>query len=123
MTIFGYFYQKEILVNPALSYTSSYGFLAPCQNLQKTNDRITRKCLDRKMDERIRQKAGQTLFHRTLATARRPKIPQCEWLILFWPISTEQHFSQTEDLYRNTANDINFHYRTNSSKIKDQFFL
>ena len=69
------------------------------------------------------QKDGQTLFHRTLATARGPKIPQSEWVRVFWPISTEQHFSQTEDLYRNTANNINFHYRTNSSNINDQIFL
>ena len=25
-------------------------------------------------------------------------------------------------MYRNTANNINFHYRTNSVKIKDYFF-
>ena len=37
------------------------------------------------------------------------KIPQSEWLKAFWPISQEQHFSQIENLYRNTANDINFH--------------
>ena len=38
---------------------NSYGLLASCQNLEKTNDKIPRKCPDR-------QKAGQTLFHRTL---------------------------------------------------------
>ena len=37
----------------------------------------------------------------------------------FWSISQEQHFSQIEDLYRNTANNINFHYRINSGKIKN----
>ena len=28
------------LENPALSCTTSYGFLAPCQNLEKVNDTI-----------------------------------------------------------------------------------
>ena len=40
------------LENPALSSTNSYGFLAPCQNLEKTNDTISRKCLDRRKDGR-----------------------------------------------------------------------
>ena len=30
--------------NPALSCTTLYGFLAPCQNLEKINDKIPRKC-------------------------------------------------------------------------------
>ena len=34
-----------------------------------------------------------------------------------------KHFSQIEDLYRNTANNTNFHYRTNSGKIIDQIYL
>ena len=47
-----------------LSRTTSYGFLAPCKNLEKVNDTIQRKYLDRRKD-------GQTLFYRTLpATAR-----------------------------------------------------
>ena len=49
--------------NPALSRTTSYGFPAPCQNLEKVNDKNQRKCPDR-------LKNGQTLFYRTfLATA------------------------------------------------------
>ena len=60
------------------------------------------------------RKDGQNQFHRTfLATTGGPKIPQSEWLRMFWPISVKQNFFQTEDLYRNTANNINFHYRTN----------
>ena len=51
------------------------------------------------------------------------KILQLEWLRAFWPITQEQHFSQIEDLYRNTVNNINFHYRTNSGEINDQIFL
>ena len=38
------------LVNPALSRTNSNGFLASCQNLEKTNDTISRKCRDRRKD-------------------------------------------------------------------------
>ena len=40
--------QKIFPENPALSYTTSYGFLAPYQNSEKTNDTIPRKRLDRK---------------------------------------------------------------------------
>ena len=36
------------LENPALSCTT--GFLVSCQNLEKTNDTIPRKCLDRRKD-------------------------------------------------------------------------
>ena len=36
--------------NPALSRTTSYGFLAPCQNLEKTNGTIPRKRPDRQKD-------------------------------------------------------------------------
>ena len=65
--IFPIFGAKKIfLENPALSRTTSYGFLAPCQNLEKVNDTIQRKRPDRGKD-------GQTLFYRTLpATAGSP---------------------------------------------------
>ena len=43
----------------ALSNATSYGFLAPFQNLEKTNDPIPRKQPDRQED-------GQTLFCSTL---------------------------------------------------------
>ena len=43
--------------NPALLRTTSYSFLAPCQNLEKTNDTIPRKQPDRQKD---RRKDGQT---------------------------------------------------------------
>ena len=52
--------KKFFLGNPALSRTTSYGFLASCQNLEKTNDTIPRKHLDRqdgRMDGRME---GQT---------------------------------------------------------------
>ena len=32
--------KKFFLKNPALSHTTSYGFLVPCQNLEKFNDTI-----------------------------------------------------------------------------------
>ena len=51
------------------------------------------------------------------------KILQSEWLRPFQHISQEQHFPQIDDLYRNTALNINFHYRKNSGKINGQFFL
>ena len=38
------------LENPALSRTTSYGFLASCQNLEKTNNKIPRKRPDRRKD-------------------------------------------------------------------------
>ena len=59
--------KKHFLENPALSRTTSYRFLAPCQNLEKTNNTIPRKLPDRRKD-------GQTLFHEILpATAGVPK--------------------------------------------------
>ena len=44
--------KKFLLENPALSHTISYGFLAPCQNLEKTNHAIPRKSPDRRKDEK-----------------------------------------------------------------------
>ena len=51
------------------------------------------------------------------------KTLQSEWLMAFWLISPDQDPSQIEDLCRNTANNINFHYKTNSGKNNDQIFL
>ena len=42
---------------------TSYGFLAPCQNLEKTSYTISRKCPNR---QKYGQKDKQTLFYRTL---------------------------------------------------------
>ena len=42
----------EFPENLALSCTTSDGFLAPCQNLEKTNDTIPRKCPCRKKADR-----------------------------------------------------------------------
>ena len=48
---FSNFRDKNIFPeNLALSNKISYRFLAPCQNLEKTNDTIPRKCPDRKRD-------------------------------------------------------------------------
>ena len=63
--------KKTFSENPALSRTTSYEFLAPCQNLENVNDTIQRKRLDRRKDGRTDR---QSLFYRTLpATARGPK--------------------------------------------------
>ena len=51
------------------------------------------------------------------------KILQSDWLTAFWPLSQEQDFSQIYDLCMNTANNKNFHYRTNSVKTNEQFFF
>ena len=42
--------KKIFLKNLVLSCTTSYGFLAPCQNLEKVNDTIHRKCPERQKD-------------------------------------------------------------------------
>ena len=54
--------QKKIfLENPALSRTTSYGFLALCQNLEIVNDTIQRKRPDRQKDRGTEgQKDGKT---------------------------------------------------------------
>ena len=44
--------KKIFLENSALSHATSYGFLASCQNLEKTNDTIPRKRPDRRKDGR-----------------------------------------------------------------------
>ena len=74
--------KKFFLVSLALSRTTSYGFLAPWQNLEKTNDKFQENA--RKKEERRRKtegrmedgrKDGQTLFYRTLpANARGPNM-------------------------------------------------
>ena len=46
------FWRNFFLENRALSSTTSYGFVASCQNLEKTNDSIPRKHLDRQKDRR-----------------------------------------------------------------------
>ena len=49
--IFSIFGRKRFcLENLALSHTTSYGFLASRQNLEKTTDKTPRKCLDRRME-------------------------------------------------------------------------
>ena len=63
--IFPIFGTQNFLENLALSHTTSYGFLAPCQNLKKVSDTIQRKCPDRQKDRRTvgrieGQKDGRT---------------------------------------------------------------
>ena len=62
--LFSQFWGKKFFFseNLALSRTTSYEFLAPCQISEKTNDTIPRKRLDRRTDGRMEgQKNGQTL--------------------------------------------------------------
>ena len=51
------------------------------------------------------------------------EILQSDWLGEFWSIYQEQDFPKTYDLCRNTANNMNFRYRTSAVKINDQIFL
>ena len=44
---------------PAMLRTISHGFLAPCQNLEKTNDAVLRKRLDRRQDRRMDERAAE----------------------------------------------------------------
>ena len=60
--IFPIFGAKKIfLENPALSRTTSYGFLAPCQNLEKVNDIFQRKRLDRRTEGRMERRTDSIL--------------------------------------------------------------
>ena len=53
--------QKKFSWKIQLSRTTSYGFLASCQNLEKVNDTIQRKCPGRQKDGRTdRRTEGQT---------------------------------------------------------------
>ena len=54
-SIFVIFGAKTIFMeNSALSCTTSYGFLASCQNLQKSNDTVPRKRPDRRTEGRTK---------------------------------------------------------------------
>ena len=44
--------KKIFSENPALSRTTSYGILGPCQNLEKINDKIPTKRPERRKDGR-----------------------------------------------------------------------
>ena len=54
--------KKVFPENPALSHTTSYRFLASCQNLEKPNDTIPRKRPDRpRMARKVEGWAGPIL--------------------------------------------------------------
>ena len=54
-----------------MTCTTPYGFLAPCQILEKTSDTVPRKRLKKRTEE---QKDGQTLFCKPLpVSAGGPK--------------------------------------------------
>ena len=50
------------------------------------------------------------------------KIQQSDWPRAFWSISQEQDLSQIWDLYRDTANNINFHCISNLGKNNTEIF-
>ena len=50
------------------------------------------------------------------------KTLQSDWLRAFWPISQEQDFSQYR-ICAETANNMDFHYRSKSVKINDKIVL
>ena len=50
------------------------------------------------------------------------KVLQSEWLRAFWSICLE-HFSQIEDLYKNTVNTINFNSEQVPGKLMTQFLF
>ena len=71
----------------ALSHTTLYEFLAPCQISEKTNDTIPRKHLDRRTDGRTEgQKDGRT---------DRPYFIGCFWL----PPGVQQKRNFHKDLH------------------------
>ena len=54
--------KKFFLENPALSHTTSYGFLASYQNLEKTNDSIPSKHPNRWKERRTDGKVDRPYF-------------------------------------------------------------
>ena len=64
--IFSSFFQfssKKIFPeNPPLPHTTSYGFLAASQNLEKANDAIPRKRPDRRTDGRMDRRTDRPYF-------------------------------------------------------------
>ena len=70
--------KKNLPKNPALSRTTSFEFLAPCQISEKANDAIPRKRLDRRTNGRTEgRKDGQTLFYKTLPATTGVPINGC----------------------------------------------
>ena len=61
------------------------------------------------------------LFHRFDLEKKDLKLLQSDWLREFWSIYQEKDFPKY--LFWNTANNKYFYYRTNSVKIKDNFFF
>ena len=87
-TIFGPF-SFISLENLVLSCTTSYGFLAPCQNIEKnglTDRRMEGQTEGQKDRRKDGQKDRQIFFHRTLLiTARGPKVQKA---CTFWDYSS-----------------------------------
>ena len=62
-SIYPIFGAKKIFVeNPALAHTTSNGFLAPCQNLEKVNDTLQGKRPDRRKVRRTDRRMDRPYF-------------------------------------------------------------
>ena len=72
----------------ALSHTTSYRFLAPSQNLEKTNDKIPRKSPDRQKDGEKGRKMDRPYF-----------------LGPFWLLPGVQHGSTVKPVYNDHLGD------------------
>ena len=68
--------KKAFLENPALSRATSYQFLAPCQNLEKTNDTIPRKRPDGRTDGRKQPISKDLSGYRQGSNKQNIKAPQ-----------------------------------------------
>ena len=94
------FWGKKIFLpeNPALPCTTSHGFLALCQNIEKINDTIPRKRPDRR---KIERRDRQTLFYRISATAGgRNRIVSIEWRVQNEPITKKEALPVTNLFFR-----------------------
>ena len=63
--------------------------------------------------QHAKNQALSPLFSRDLVDF---KILQSDWPRAFWSISQEPDYPQIWDLCKNTANNVNFHYRPKSEK-------
>ena len=112
--IFFFFFHKI-----RLSRTTTLGPLTPCWVSEKTSEPIPRKLPGRRTEG---HKDRRTLIHRTLPAMAEGFKKSCN--LIDWehfnPLSQVKKIFQIWDLWRNTASNLSFHYRTNSVKINDK---
>ena len=78
--------QRFFPENQALSHTTSYGFLAPSQNSEKTNFTIPRKHQDRRTDSRTEGQTDPILYDPCGYHQRSKKSSFKAFLIYIWYI-------------------------------------